>query len=99
MERGHLHLECQNGCQYYQPKIDKNSVVFSKEEYESLKVDSLTKNRLTFIDRIKLVDKARKETAEKILYDLQQVLSNKGTTKAELDYFLKSWAKQFGVEV
>ena len=40
-----------------------------------------------------------KETAEKILYDLQQVLSNKGTTKAELDYFLKSWAKHFDVDI
>lgn len=94
----------QETCKYFKRKpktktvkITENEVVISKEEHKKLKI--LKEGHITCEDLLEFVKQARKETAGKILFDLSQVLSNKGTTKVELQYFVKSWAKQFDVEI
>ena len=74
-------------------KLPENSVVLSREEYEKLKM--LEEGHITCEDVLEFVEKARKETAEKIINMLKQ--------PPYID-FIESWvledvAKQFGVEI
>ncbi len=73
MNKGEGYWIAQRLIEHYQPKIDKDSVVLSREEYESLQ-NLLTKRQNVIDSYRKCIDKrnsaikqASKETAEKII--------------------------------
>jgi hypothetical protein len=70
----------QYGCQYYQPKLPKDSVVLSREEYDKLQTDmrrltyqncNLTIENKNLKEDFNIEILKGKETAEKILKDLK----------------------------
>ena len=81
-------------------KINENEVVISKEEYHRLKIDGLTKSRLTISDRIKLVEKARLKTAGEILRDLYYEATSNITDTIELTILqIEELAEKYGVDL
>ena len=86
---------------YLQPKIDKDSVVLSREEYEKLKTD----NEVLGVELERtstLLVNARKETAEKIFKMLiSELESNKFLygKRIIMEVDVENLAKQCGVEV
>ena len=89
-QKGDANLN-ENDCCYYQPKLPKNSVVLSKEEYERITKELVTEQRATEIAK-EYFEKIRKETAEKIY----TFINSFGTHNWER--FI-NFIKQFGVEI
>lgn len=101
-----LELASENNCFYYQSNLSADSVVISKEEYDTLKAenDKYVKDCIDYIATIsKLENKvweverqARKETAEEILNAVVGAIDN-GTFFRKSFIFMMN--KVYGVEV
>lgn len=76
----------------------QDSVVLSREEYEKLKM--LEEGHITCEDMLEFVEKARKETAEKILQPLYNACEEDTYGQVVVDFaILENLAKQFGLEI
>ena len=85
-------------------KIDKDSVVLSREEYERLKKQDLFMKDYTIVEVLeKECKKARKETARKLIKTLLDFIHNetfrKGYELKKVERKVIELAKQFGVEI
>ena len=79
--------------EHYQPKLPKDSVVLSKEEYERITKEFVTEQRATEIAK-EYFEKTRKETAEKFLQLAYDRCLEKSFIKK-----VEELAKQFSVEI
>lgn len=95
---------------YYQPKLPKDSIVFSKEEYEGLKQEKLNAVcdlNMRIVELDNELKHASKETTEKIfdiLYqwlDLENIEKYGFVTIQKFDFLRKfrEIYKQFGAEI
>lgn len=108
-----LELASENDCCYYQSKLPENSVVLSREEYDTLKAenDKYVKDCIDYIATInKLENKvweveqqASKETAEKYHKAMRKVIHERdyigGYAEIGLQEENDKIAEQFEVEI
>lgn len=98
MNRGEGYWIAQKLVEHYQPKLPEDSVVLSREEYEKLK--TLEEGHITCEDMLEFVEKARKETADKIFNDIFKLeVYDDGWNKTYYKDHIEKLAKQFGVEI
>ena len=108
-----LELASENDCYYYQSKLPENSVIISREEYDTLKAenDKYVKDCIDYIATInKLENKvweveqqASKETAEKIYLQAKAIVDATKHIVQDREYIhidaLKEIIKNCGVEI